>query len=106
MLLLTLRTCCHTQPKDLLPNQAASMATKKWPCIKQMYDEGQECVLAGNKRVIRNTEVRFACSPDSRIHFLVREPDFCSYIYVVYLPALCEVPGMQPIEGQHVSGSA
>lgn len=27
---------------------------------------------------------------------LVREPDFCSYIFVLYSPALCELEAYQP----------
>ena len=27
---------------------------------------------------------------------LVREPDFCSYVYVIYSPTLCEVPRFKP----------
>jgi hypothetical protein len=53
-------------------------------------------VLAGNRRVVRRTEVRIACSPDDRLHLLIREPDFCSYIWVIYSPALCTLPEYQP----------
>lgn len=58
---------------------------------------GDECVLAKGRRAIRNTEVRIACSPDERMHLLVREPDFCSYIFVLYVPALCELPEFYPV---------
>eukprot|EP00983_Pelagomonas_calceolata_P047916 1140847-Pelagomonas_calceolata.AAC.2 len=58
---------------------------------------GHECVLAGGRREVRSTEVRIACSPDRRLHILVREPDFCSYIFVLYSPAMCELGMFQPI---------
>ena len=82
---------------------------------------GEECVLAGNKRVIRKTEARVVCSPDAKVwilegadqaalstmihtssilvqvHMLVREPNFCQYVYVIYSPALCQVDGFKPI---------
>ncbi|KAL6764757.1 hypothetical protein V8C86DRAFT_1367634 [Haematococcus lacustris] len=82
--------------KDLLPNQATAMVTRAWPYVKQVYGQGDECVLANNRRVIRRSEVRIACSPDDKIHLLVREPDFCTYIWVIYSPSLCSIPSFQP----------
>jgi hypothetical protein len=41
--------------------------------------------------------VRIACSPDGDLHLLVREPDFCQYVLVVYSPALCSVPEFSPV---------
>ena len=58
---------------------------------------GDECFLARGRRATRHTEVRIACSPDQRVHLLVREPDFCSYIFVVYSPALCGLPAYKPV---------
>ena len=48
-------------------------------------------MLAGNRRVVRKSEARMACSPDGRLHMLVREPEFCHYVFVIYSPALCQV---------------
>ena len=50
-------------------------------------------MLAGNRRVVRKSEARMACSPDGRLHMLVREPEFCHYVFVIYSPALCQVGG-------------
>ena len=59
---------------------------------------GEECVLAGNRRVIRKTEARIVCSPDSKVHMLVREPQFCHYIFVIYTPAMCSLDKFKPID--------
>jgi len=81
---------------DLLPDQKATMKKKVWPYVKQVYGGGDECVLGGGRRATRRTEARIVCSPDGRLRFLVREPDFCSYVYVIYSPALCAVAHYQP----------
>ena len=81
---------------DLLPNLASILSQMEWPYVKQVYNGGDECVLGGGRRVQRKVEARVACSPDARIHMLVREPDFCSYVYVVFSPALCEVSRFKP----------
>lgn len=86
------------QERDLLPlTNGNSMRTHLWPYVRQVYAQGHECVLAGGRREVRSTEVRIACSPDRRLHILVREPDFCSYIFVLYSPAMCELGMFQPI---------
>lgn len=45
---------------------------------------------------MRKSEVRIACSFDSNIHMLVREPDFCQYVFVIYSPSLCKVERFKP----------
>jgi hypothetical protein len=45
---------------------------------------------------MRQTEVRLACSPDGEMHMLVREPAFCSYVVVLYVPTLCNMPELLP----------
>lgn len=45
---------------------------------------------------MRKSEVRIACSFDSSIHMLVREPDFCQYVFVIYSPSLCKVERFKP----------
>ncbi|KAF5829741.1 hypothetical protein DUNSADRAFT_15565 [Dunaliella salina] len=86
------------QDLDLLPlTNGHSMRTHQWPYVRQSYVEGHKCFLAGGRQEVRSTEVRIACSPDRRLHMLVREPDFCSYIFVLYSPAVCELPMLQPI---------
>ena len=60
------------------------------------HPSGDTCHLSGGKKVARRTEVRIACSPDSRVHMLIREPDYCSYVFVLYVPQLCVVEGFQP----------
>jgi len=57
---------------------------------------GDECVLAKGRRMRRRTEVRFACSPDGHTYMLVREPDYCTYVVVVYAQALCALPELSP----------
>jgi hypothetical protein len=54
------------------------------------------CTLAGGVRVVRSVEARLACSPDGKLSMLVREPDFCTYVFVVYSPALCTVQQFAP----------
>jgi hypothetical protein len=78
----TLDNCAFT-------SQAAPFAT-------ECSFAGQMCVLGGGREVPRRTEVRIACSPDARLHFLVREPDFCQYIFVIYSPSLCSLPEYKP----------
>jgi hypothetical protein len=52
--------------------------------------------LKGGRKEIRHTEVRIACSPTGSPFMLVREPDFCQYVFVVYLPSLCELDRYKP----------
>ncbi|KAG2496044.1 hypothetical protein HYH03_005965 [Edaphochlamys debaryana] len=97
---------------DLLPGsvQAARLQAHTWPYVKQVYAGGDECVLGGGRRVVRRVEARIACSPDAGTYMLIREPDFCTYTFVVYTPALCALdyykprprPGVQqpPAQGQ------
>ena len=59
---------------------------------------GEECVLAGNRRVVRKTEARIVCSPDSKVHMLVREPQFCHYVFVIYSPAMCSLDKFKPLD--------
>jgi hypothetical protein len=103
---------CQLHPCQQLHHQGAALC-----CA------GDVCVLGGGVQVVRRTEVsaglciawgdsccwvsaplcapplqvRLACSPDRSFHFLVREPQFCSYIFVIYSPALCTVPEFHPI---------
>lgn len=80
---------------DYLPD-AKGMSDKYWPFVRQHYSSGDECVLQDIHRK-RSTEVRIACSPDSNLHVLVREPDLCTYVYVVYSPTLCTLQRYQPV---------
>jgi hypothetical protein len=66
------------EPLDLLPDQPAMMA-RAWPCVRQAYGRGDACGAEGRKGAARRVEVRAACSPDGRMHMLVREPDFCRW---------------------------
>lgn len=81
---------------DFIPEMRDSMAKQSWPFVKQVYSRGQVCTLGGGKRVVRRTEVRIACSPDKKLRLLVREPDFCRYIFVIYSPGLCQVEQYSP----------
>ncbi|GAX75433.1 hypothetical protein CEUSTIGMA_g2877.t1 [Chlamydomonas eustigma] len=90
-------TAVMLEDLDKVPYLRSVMQDKSWPYVKQVYSGGEECVLAGNRRVIRKTEARVACSPDEQMHMLVREPDFCQYVFVIYSPALCQVEKFKPI---------
>eukprot|EP00198_Chlamydomonas_reinhardtii_P011586 XP_001700923.1 predicted protein [Chlamydomonas reinhardtii] len=83
---------------DLLPGGAHGDRLKAhtWPYVKQVYAGGDECVLGGGRRVVRRVEARIACSPDSALYMLIREPDFCTYTFVIYVPQLCELPYYRP----------
>ena len=74
---------------------AAAAAAASGACV-QVYSGGDECMLGGGRRVVRRTEVRIACSPDRRLRLLIREPDFCHYVYVLYSPALCLLDEFKP----------
>jgi hypothetical protein len=54
---------------------------------------------ASSVRRPRRVELRAACSPDGDVHLLVREPKFCSYVMVLYSPALCRLPAFLPHDG-------
>ncbi|MEW5307448.1 MAG: hypothetical protein WDW36_009843 [Sanguina aurantia] len=77
---------------DLPPDRRAEMRASGWPYVKQVYAGGQECVLAGGRKAVRRSEVRLACSPDSKLRILIREPDFCHYVFIIYVPQLCDMP--------------
>lgn len=64
--------------------------------MRQMYTEGEACNVNG-KSIDRQVELRAACSPDSSLHLLVREPNFCQYIMVLYHPQLCGVDRLKPV---------
>lgn len=81
---------------DLVPDARRPMRARHWPYVKQVYSGGDECVLSGGRRVVRRSEVRLACSPDERLHMVVREPDFCSYVFVIYVPELCTFKRFMP----------
>jgi len=75
---------------------AESMLASHWPYMRQMYTEGEACNVNG-KSIDRQVELRAACSPDSSLHLLVREPNFCQYIMVLYHPQLCGVDRLKPV---------
>ncbi|KXZ53821.1 hypothetical protein GPECTOR_6g739 [Gonium pectorale] len=83
---------------DLLPGGTHSERLKAhtWPYVKQVYAGGDECVLGGGRRVVRRVEARVACSPDSNTYMLVREPDFCTYTFVIFVPELCALDYYKP----------
>jgi hypothetical protein len=57
---------------------------------------GEKCGNEGAGKP-RQVELRFACSPHNSWRMLVREPQFCSYVVVVYHPGLCKVPRYTPV---------
>ena len=57
----------------------------------QIYTRGDSCNLGGDKETARTAEVRIACSPDSQQHLVMREPEQCQYIIVMYDPGVCEL---------------
>jgi hypothetical protein len=60
---------------------------------------GEKCGNEGAGKP-RQVELRFACSPHNSWRMLVREPQFCSYVVVVYHPGLCKVPRYAPVPVQ------
>lgn len=55
------------------------------------------CTQVSGRAVDRQVELRAACSPDTALHLLVREPEFCRYIMVLYHPHLCKVRELKPV---------
>jgi hypothetical protein len=73
---------------DYLPD-TASMLQSWWPYLRQQYTGGEKCGGEGGGRP-RSVELRIACSPVAdQWRLLVREPQFCRYIMVLYHPVLC-----------------
>jgi hypothetical protein len=67
---------------------------------------GEKCGSEGAGKP-RQVELRFACSPHKNSwRMLVREPQFCSYVVVVYHPGLCKVPRYAPVPKQKPQASA
>jgi len=64
---------------------------------RHIFSNGSPCGEEDSE--VRHTELRIACSPDMGIHMKIREPEVCSYIIVLYLPALCEHPDYSPARG-------
>jgi hypothetical protein len=79
---------------------AAAAASASAAGLSQEYSGGDACTLKGGKTAQRSVQARFACSPDGQLHLLVREPDFCTYIFVVYSPALCALERYKPFGAQ------
>jgi hypothetical protein len=57
-------------------------------------------------QVLRTTTVRFMCSPDTKKHIAVVEPEQCRYVVDVYVPALCRIKGMVPVLPEFVAAEA
>jgi hypothetical protein len=72
------------------------MAESWWPYKRHMYLEGEKCAHEGRGRA-RQVELRLACSPSKNWHMLVREPEFCRYIMVLYHPSMCTVQRYKPV---------
>jgi hypothetical protein len=64
-------------PLDILPDRPI-MLLRAWPYYQQLYSGGDACSAEG-RRLPRRVELRVACSPDARLHMLVREPEFCRW---------------------------
>lgn len=79
---------------DLLPGR--EMQRSSWPYLRHMYLGGDRCDLERGRSRSRQVEARLACSPDGELRLLIREPEFCKYIFVVYSPALCELDAFKP----------
>ncbi len=63
-------------------------------------------MLGGGRRVVRRVEARLACSPDANTYMLIREPDFCTYVYVIYVPQLCKLEYYKPRPKEGAAGAA
>lgn len=61
--------------------------------VLQRYVGGEMCSLDQGGSRARETELRIACSPDDQQHLLIREPEQCRYVMVLFEPSLCTVPG-------------
>ncbi|PRW20961.1 OS-9 isoform X3 isoform B [Chlorella sorokiniana] len=75
----------------------------KVPYMSQHYTQGNHCDRdphpeTGQPRppITRHTDLRLMCSPDKDMHIIVSEPDQCTYVIELYLPALCGHPGFAP----------
>lgn len=80
---------------DYLPD-TISMVDSYWPYFRQVYSGGEPCGAEGKGRP-RSVELRVACSPHKTMQLLIREPDFCRYVMVLYHPALCQLPRYNPV---------
>ncbi|KAL4856216.1 hypothetical protein ACK3TF_003352 [Chlorella vulgaris] len=70
------------------------------PYASQLYSSGGRCDLDPDESglqhsVLRSTELRLMCSPDSEAHIIALEPEQCRYLLELYLPKLCDLPGFQ-----------
>lgn len=92
---LPTRPPTHTPTHTLGANPP--LQDRHWPALVHVYDGGDRCELADGVTKQRTAEVRYACSPDADPHLLVREPDFCEYVVVVYSPGLCQLKAYQPL---------
>jgi hypothetical protein len=77
------------------------------PYVSQLFTGGNDCeldepeVLDGDEEVatlLRQTELRLMCSPDTETHAVITEPKQCRYVVEYYLPSLC-MEGFTP--GSH-----
>ncbi|KAF8066329.1 P4H4 [Scenedesmus sp. PABB004] len=91
---------------DYLPD-TPSMVDAWWPFHRQLYTDGEACTGEGGGRP-RQVELRLACSPAAPRgwRMLVREPEFCRYVVVLYHPALCALPRFKPVPRPGRGGGA
>lgn len=89
---------------DYLPD-TISMVDSYWPYHRQMYTGGEACGGEGKGRA-RSVELRVTCSPHKSMQLLIREPEFCRYIMVLYHPALCSLPRYRPVPKASLGHSA
>lgn len=83
------------------------------PYASQLYSSGGRCDLDPDESgvqhsVLRSTELRLMCSPDSEAHIIALEPEQCRYLLELYLPKLCDLPGFQielPADLTFISGA-
>lgn len=80
---------------DYLPD-TVSMLESYWPYYRQMYAGGEPCGSEGAGKP-RTVELRVACSPHKTMQLLIREPQFCQYVMVLYHPELCHLPRYKPV---------
>jgi len=63
------------------------------PYINLFFNAGTPCDVTGE---LRSTEVRFYCNPDKTAVSAIREPKSCTYLLLIGVAPLCNIPVLRP----------